>query len=344
MQAASKTAVVILNWNGKDFLARFLPGLISGTPSGTRIIIADNGSSDDSVRFVQENFPAAGIIRLGKNYGFSGGYNEALLKVEAEYFLLLNSDVEVTPGWLEPLEELMDTDKKIAACQPKIRSLSEREKFEYAGAAGGFIDSYGYPFCRGRIFSSVEEDHGQYDDETEILWASGACMMVRAEYFKAAGGFDGDFFAHMEEIDLCWRFRNMGYRVLYCPHSMVFHLGGGTLPRKNPRKTYLNFRNNLVMLFKNLPSSRMIPVFVLRFIFDGIAGLKFLLTDHYLDCFAVLRAHFYFYFHLPRLLKKRRACRKSLPRHGKNPMFGGNIVLEYFVMGKKRFSDIAPGK
>jgi GT2 family glycosyltransferase len=335
-----KVAVVILNWNGRKFLEKFLPPLLSNSSNDAEIIVADNASTDDSVSFLASVYPQVRVIRLEKNYGFAKGYNLALAQVEAEFYILLNSDIEVTPGWIRPVIELMDKDRSIAACQPKIRSFEEPSKFEYAGAAGGFIDKYGYPFCRGRLFLSIEEDTGQYDDELEIFWATGACMFVRADLYRKFGGLDEDFFAHMEEIDFCWRMKNEGYRIMYCPSSTVYHIGGGTLPKVSWRKTYLNFRNNFILLYKNLPGDLLFEVFAKRLILDGIAAFKFLFTTGVKDFFAVSRAHFSFY----RSLNKTRQKRKKLKQaHVKN-IYGKNIVFEYYLRGKKKYSDLDPAK
>ena len=250
-----RIAVVILNWNGRHFLEKFLPDVIRFSSDDASVVVADNASTDDSVEYLKKNFPSVRIILNEKNEGFTGGYNRALEKVEAEFYVLLNSDVEVTQDWLKPLLRLMDANKKIAACQPKILSYHEKDKFEYAGAGGGFIDKNGYPFCRGRIFSELETDHHQFDDERPVFWATGACMFVRASVYHELKGLDENFFAHMEEIDLCWRMQRAGYEVYYCGKSTVYHVGGGTLPKNNPRKTYLNFRNNLITFTKNRKSS-----------------------------------------------------------------------------------------
>lgn len=246
-----KTAVVILNWNGRKFLKKFLPDVIKFSKKDAEVIVADNASTDDSVAVLKADFPEIRIIENKSNGGFAKGYNQALKLIDAEYYILLNSDIEVTENWINPVIELMESDKNIAACQPKIRSYHEKEKFEYAGAAGGFIDKFGYPFCRGRIFQSLEEDKGQYDDTVEIFWATGAALFIRAELYHKLGGMDDDFFAHMEEIDLCWRLKNEGYKIMYCPKSTVYHVGGGTLPTSSSWKTYLNFRNNFFLIYKN---------------------------------------------------------------------------------------------
>lgn len=286
-----KLAIVILNWNGRDFLEKFLPALVARTPDWAEIVVADNASTDDSVSFLREYYPNIRLILNEENYGFAKGYNVALAQLDAEYFCLLNSDIEVTEGWVEPVLELMERDRRVAAVQPKIRSFHQRDAFEYAGASGGFLDKYGYPFCRGRVFDTVEIDHGQYDNAIDIFWATGAALFVRSDVYKSVGGFDDDFFAHMEEIDLCWRIKNLGYRIMVEPRSVVFHVGGGTLPKSNAFKTFLNFRNNHYLLIKNLPRKRFIPTFIVRLILDNVAALSFLLKGNGKDFCAVYKAH-----------------------------------------------------
>ncbi len=331
-----KTAVVILNYNGKKFLEDFLPTVIDKSKDIADIWVADNNSSDGSVELLKSKFPEVNLIINKVNGGYATGYNLALKQIEAEYYILLNSDIEVTDNWIEPVIELMDSDKNIAACQPKIRSFYEKDKFEYAGASGGFIDKYGYPFCRGRLFQSLETDTGQYDDAVEVFWASGACMFVRAELFHKHGGLDDDFFAHMEEIDLCWRLKNYGHKIMVCPSSTVFHVGGGTLPKNSPRKTYLNFRNNFSLLYKNLPANRLFQVFALRLLLDGVAGIKFLLEGGFQDFLAVIKAHFYFYRNIGKLRNKR----KKLKQGKVSQIYNGNIVVEHYLRRKNRFSDL----
>jgi len=269
-----KTAVVVLNWNGKAWLEKFLPNLVKHSQEAT-VFVADNASTDDSVDFVKNNFPTVKIIINASNGGYAKGYNYALKKIDAQYFVLINSDIEVTEGWLSPIIYLMDSDKNIAACQPKLLDYKERNSFEYAGASGGFIDNLGYPFCRGRIFDNLEQDKGQYNDAIEVFWATGACLFVRASHFIDIGGLDEDFFAHQEEIDLCWRLKNKGYKIMVQPKSIVFHVGGGTLNSGSPFKTHLNFRNNLFMLFKNLPASSLFTTIPIRLVLDGVAALTF---------------------------------------------------------------------
>ena len=330
-----KTAVVILNWNGRKFLEQFLPLVISRSHDQAAIIVADNASTDDSVEMLRRNFPEIEIIINPTNSGYAGGYNEALQQVDAEYYILLNSDIEVGENWIEPVITMMDADKTIAACQPKIRSYIDPESFEYAGAAGGFLDTFGYPFCRGRLFQTIEKDNGQFDDPCEIFWATGACMFVRAEVFHAAGGFDVDFFAHMEEIDLCWRIKNMQYKVMYCPDSVVYHIGGGTLPKNSPRKTFLNMRNNLFLLCKNLPTSKLFPILFTRFILDFVASIKFLIDGGIGDFWAVVKAHMSFYANFNKLLKKRKTTQSHVIG-----IFHGNIVWEYYIMRHYTFKEL----
>lgn len=336
MKGTSKVAVVILNYNGREFLRKFLPNVLERTKGDAEVWVADNNSLDGSIDIMREEFPHVKVIENHYNAGFAGGYNMALQKIEADYYVLLNSDIEVTHGWIRPVIRLMETDPAIAACQPKILSYDERSEFEYAGASGGFIDKYGYPFCRGRVFQLLEKDEGQYDDATDVFWASGACMFVRADLYHEMGGLDDDFFAHMEEIDLCWRLKNEGYRIMVCPESVVYHVGGGTLPKKSARKTYLNFRNNLSLLYKNIPRNRLFFAFLFRFILDGVAALKFLLEGGMQDFVAVLEAHIYFYRNLGKLKQKR----KSLKQGKVSEIYNRNIVFDHYLLGKNKYSDL----
>lgn len=332
-----KVAVVILNYNGKKFLEQFLPNVIENTNADLAdIVVADNASTDGSVDFMRERFPEIRLIENGFNGGFATGYNLALRQIEAEYFVLLNSDIEVTPHWIEPVIALMDADRNIAACQPKILSYFEKQKFEYAGASGGFIDRYGYPFCRGRLFQHLEEDLGQYDDDYEVFWATGACLFVRADLYLKQGGLDDSFFAHMEEIDFCWRMKNMGYSIYCCPQSKVYHIGGGTLPKSSSRKTYLNFRNNLSLIYKNLPSKHVSWIVAYRIFLDWVAAFKFLFGGGLKDFWAVIRAHFAFYKRIPTLRK----FREEHPSRQVSRMYMGNIVFDSFLKGVKRYSDL----
>jgi GT2 family glycosyltransferase len=335
--------VVILNWNGRNMLEKYLPSVMAhSSRPGVEVIVADNGSTDDSVSFLKEAYPSLKLIRFEKNHGFAGGYNKALLMLESDYFILLNSDVEVTSDWISPLLEAFETDQGIAACMPKIRSFIRRSHFEYAGAAGGYLDSFGYPFCRGRVFDHVEEDQGQYDQPEDVFWATGACLCIRADLFKQTGGFDDRFFAHMEEIDLCWRLQNMGYRIRVCPGSVVYHYGGGALPPENPFKTYLNFRNNLLMLFKNLNIFQLLYILPVRLLMDWLSILKFLLSGRMGEAGAVIRAQWSFVLLKPGYLKLRRRIPHKKNLRNLRGYYHGSIVWEFFIRKRKKFSDLNP--
>ena len=337
----TKTAIIILNWNGEKLLPQFLPSVIENSRlPGTRIMVADNGSTDASIPLLSEKFPDVEILDLKQNYGFAKGYNEALRQIDAEYYVILNSDVELSEGWLHPIIGLLDGDASIGAVQPKILSYREKNTFEYAGAAGGFIDRYGFPFCRGRILNITETDEGQYDQSIDIFWGSGACLVIRAELFHRAGGFDAGFWAHMEEIDFCWRIKNMGYRVVVCPESRVYHLGGGSLPYNSPRKLYLNFRNNLSLLYKNLPAGKLFGTLFVRMLLDGVAAFRLLLEGNVRGFLSVIRAHLSFYRNLPSLQKKRNAQTGLLTRKMHPEMFRKSILLKFYLKGKTRFSEL----
>lgn len=337
----SKVAIVILNWNGKRHLERFLPSVTENSKGKDRkIVIVDNNSSDDSIEFVRNRYPGIEIIVFNRNHGFARGYALALPQINADYYILLNSDVEVTPGWLDPVIEMMDKDPNIGAAMPKIKSYLNKNLFEYAGAAGGFIDRFGYPFCRGRVLNMIEADEGQYDDNIEIFWASGACMFLRAEAYIKTGGLDGDFFAHMEEIDLCWRLKRLGYAIWYCGSSVVYHVGGGTLPNDNPRKLYYNYRNSLYLLFKNLNRKHFITRFFPRLILDGISSTLYLFQGKGKFFMSVFRAHIRFYLSLPRLINKRRIFNKIIAKKNVEQIFGYSIVYRFFVKKQQRFRDL----
>lgn len=333
-----KVAVVILNYNGAAMLQAFLPAVIEHS-LGAAVIVADNASTDNSVAVLHEQFPQVRLITLDSNYGFAGGYNKALEQVDAEYYILLNSDVEVTPGWLNPLLSFMEQNRDAVACQPKILSYRNKTEFEYAGASGGFIDRYGYPYCRGRLFGTVEEDNGQYDDVCRVFWATGAAMMVRSSAYKAAGGLDEQFFAHMEEIDLCWRMQSMGGSIYVVPQSKVYHVGGATLSKSNPRKTFLNFRNNLLMLYKNLPAEELRPVMRRRALLDYVAAVKFLLSFHWGDFKAVLRARNE-YRRLRdgyRAVRAENLAKQQCSIEGRAPF---SLLWQYYLRGKKKYSQL----
>jgi GT2 family glycosyltransferase len=338
-----KVALVILNWNGVKYLKQFLPSVMVSNWPGLEVVVGDNASTDDSIAFLQENYPGIRIIQNDQNYGFTGGYNRVLAQVDADYYILLNSDVEVTPNWIEPVIELMQSDELIAAAAPKLLAYSNKDTFEHAGAAGGFIDVYGYPFCRGRLFNEVEKDNGQYQQSGEVFWASGAALFIKKKYWDLAGGFDESFFAHMEEIDLCWRLKNMGYKVMYCAQSTVYHVGGGTLNAENPFKTYLNFRNNLWLIKKNLPFWRAVWLISLRMWLDLAALLKFLAEGKRKDAWAVSRAHQSFVVSLFKSKVKNQKSKIVSRSWGLTGIYKGSIVWQFFVKKKTRFTDLPPG-
>lgn len=323
-------AVVILNWNGKGLLEQFLPSVAKNSPEAV-IYVADNASTDDSVAFVMANYPEIKIIQNKGNFGYAKGYNEALQEVEEDIYALVNSDVEVTEGWLNPILSLFESETETVILQPKILDFKNKSHFEYAGAAGGFIDKYGFPFCRGRIFDTIEEDKGQYNGVTQIFWASGACFFIRKDAYRELGGFDEDFFAHQEEIDLCWRAFNKNYKVGFCSDSVIYHVGGATLTVGSPRKTFLNFRNSLWMLLKNVPASRLLPVLLIRMILDGIAGIRHLFKGEFAHLMAILKAHYYFYVKLFYFLNKRGS--KQYNNYYKT----NSIVYLYFITKGKIF-------
>jgi len=327
-----KIAVVILNWNGVKLLEQFLPSVMLYSPEAT-VYLADNASTDSSIEFVKTNYPDIKIIQNEGNFGYAHGYNVALKNVEEPYFCLLNSDVEVTENWLKPILDIFEKEKNVAIIQPKILDFKNKSLFEYAGAAGGFIDKYGYPYCRGRIFETVEKDNGQYDDFYEIFWASGACFFIRKEVFNQLGGFDESFFAHQEEIDLCWRSKNAGYKIYYTFQSIIYHVGGATLKESNPKKTFLNFRNSLLMLVKNLPEGKILPIIFTRLFLDGIAGIQFILKGKFSHCWAIIKAHFHFYHLLNKYFKKR--TNNQTESYFKT----NSIVYNYFIKGGKVFEE-----
>lgn len=335
-------AVVILNWNGRKLLEEYLPSVIQTTSLPGCVAVADNGSTDDSVAWLEQNYPDVHLIRFSENYGFAGGYNKVVeLAAEAgfKYAVLLNSDVATTPGWLDRMYEYMEMHQEVAACQPKLLSYRDKTSFEYAGASGGFIDRNGYPYCRGRIFDTCEKDMGQYDTTAFVDWASGAALMVRTEVYLDAGGLDASFFAHMEEIDLCWRMRLLGYKIAVLPSSVVYHLGGGSLPPSDPRKTYLNFRNNLLMLHKNLPARGRTRKLLWRRMLDTAAWARFIIGGKWGSAGAIIRAHLD-YAKMSRNMPKRSKDSVSASDNEKRP----DILLEYYIQGHKKFSQLHPEK
>ncbi len=331
-------ALVILNWNGRHHLEQFLPSVLASGYASLQVIVADNASTDDSLLFLKHHYPQVGLLTLAQNHGFAQGYNEALQQVQAPYYMLLNSDVEVSPGWLEPMVQLLEKDAAFAACQPKILAYNNKTLFEYAGAGGGWIDSFGYPFARGRVFDVCEHDTGQYNDAQQVFWASGAALLIKSSAFHAAGGFDPYFFAHQEEIDLCWRLQLMGYRIWCCPQSVVYHVGGGTLPRGNSKKTFLNFRNNQIMLAKNLPWSEKWWKIPYRQALDALSAWKGLLSGDGGYTLAIIKAHIAFLRWIVAGKKQPRPLRRPLAQL--KGVYRGNMVWQHFALGKKKFSDI----
>ncbi len=335
-------AVVILNWNGKDFLKKFLPAVIASSFSNKKIIVADNASTDDSLQFLRDSFPKVEVIINPKNEGFAGGYNAALKKVVADYYVLLNSDIEVTPGWIEPIIELMERDRTIGACQPKILDYKNRAFFEYAGACGGWIDELGYPFARGRVLEQMEKDTGQYDEVSPCFWASGAALFVRSSVYHELGGFDGYFFAHQEEIDLCWRMQRSGYKIFVQPASVVYHVGGGTLPKGNSKKTYLNFRNNMIMLYKNTPAAALFLKLPARVFLDIVSAVKALLSGDRGYFLSVAKAHkdFVKWF----LFEKRKSLFVKTTNKNITGRYSGSILWQYYFRRKRKFSEFVGSK
>lgn len=335
----SKVAIVILNWNGVELLKQYLPSVIRySNDEAVDIVVADNCSTDNSIHFVEENYPQVKCISLPENYGYAGGYNKALEQIEADYYVLLNSDVEVTENWLQPIISYLDENNDVAAAQPKILWQRKKDYFEYAGASGGYIDKYGYPFCRGRIFGDLEKDNGQYNDIAHVLWASGACLVIRSKDFWQIGGFDDFFFAHMEEIDLCWRLNIDGRRVVVIPSSEVYHVGAATLSKESPRKTFLNFRNNLLMLYKNLPNDRLDKVMRIRFFLDYLAVLKYVLEGKFSNAKAVINAHREFERNKDRYAKIRLLNREKNIDNNISAIYPRSILYDFYVKRCKVFS------
>lgn len=330
-----KTAIVILNWNGQKLLEQFLPSVVNFSSELADIYVADNASTDNSIKYIKEFYPSIKIIENIRNEGYAKGYNDALCAVDADIYCLLNSDVEVTKDWLTPVLDVFKTDKNTAVVQPKLLDFKDKNKFEYAGAAGGFLDLYGYPYCRGRVFNSLETDTAQFNDISDIFWASGACLFIRSKIFQQLGGLDEDYFAHQEEIDLCWRVQNIGFTIKYVGTSTVFHVGGATLQKNNPQKTYLNFRNSLLNIVKNIPKKWFLFVIFSRLALDGIAGIKFLIELKPFHTLAILKAHLSFYSNFFKILKKRKKLQKK-----QNYNLHTSIVWQYFILGRKKFENL----
>ncbi|RZK11060.1 MAG: glycosyltransferase family 2 protein [Flavobacterium sp.] len=340
--AMPSVAIVILNWNGQKFLEKFLPSVLASTYGNKMIVVADNASTDDSVEFVRSTYPEVRIISNESNEGFAKGYNSSLKKVTADYYVLLNSDVEVSPGWIEPIIALMQGDSAIAACQPKILSYHDKKQFEYAGACGGWIDKWGYPFARGRVFEKCEQDLKQYENAAACFWASGAALFIRSQVYHGMGGLDEYFFAHQEEIDLCWRIQRSGFKIYVQPASVVYHVGGGTLPKGNSKKTYLNFRNNLIMLYKNLETGDRLKCIPFRIVLDAIAAYKALFSGDGGYFIAVIKAHLHFLrwmFFYPKNSKT-----PALVKKVSVGVYPGSIILQHFIKKKNKFSEIVVNK
>jgi GT2 family glycosyltransferase len=341
-----QVAIVILNYNGRHFLEKFLEGVVRhSNQDNATVYVADNGSTDTSVEYLKNNFPTVQLVLSEENYGFAGGYNFALKQIKADYYVLLNSDVEVSANWINPIIELMERDSEIAACQPKVLAHYDKSLFEHAGGSGGWMDILGYPFCRGRIFSKLEKDNGQYDDIQEVFWATGAAMFIRADLYHSMEGLDDEYFAHMEEIDLCWRLKRAGYKNMVVPQSVVYHVGGGTLPPTSPRKVYLNFRNSLLTLLKNEPPSKLLWLVPLRLVLDGLAGVLFLTEGKFKEIWAIVRAHFYVYPRIFKIAKKRKHYKSiiekaSIGQPNYTGIYSKSVVLDFFIKKKQDFSDI----
>lgn len=334
------TAVVILSYNGKKWHEQFLPLIVSESHTGYDVIVVDNASTDDTYEYLKQQYPSVKTLQISINRGFSNGYAEALKQIQAKYYILLSADFEVTQGWYPPLLRAMQHYPGLAACQPKIRYWRDREYFEYAGAGGGFMDNFGYLFCRGRIFNTLEKDNGQYNDDIEVFWASGGCLMVRADLYHKAGGLDNDLYAHMEEVDLCWRLKNMGYKIGYIGQSVVYHVGGSVISYGSPQKLYYNFRNSLILLTKNERASKLLWLFPLRLVLDGIAGLQMLAGGKFKETYTIIKAHFHFYGSLGKWLNRRKEAKKLITHRNKSGIYGKSIVWQYFALRKHTFSKL----
>ncbi len=338
--ANQDTAVVILSYNGKSWHEKFLPRILAEAESGYEVFVVDNASTDDTLSYVRTAFPEARTLHIAVNRGFAAGYAEALQQISAKYYVLLSADFEVTEGWFPPLRDAFQSYPGLAACQPKIRYWKERDKFEYAGAAGGFIDAWGYLFCRGRVFDTLETDEGQYNDDIEIFWASGGCLMVRADLYHQVGGLDPGFYAHMEEVDLCWRLKNAGYRIGAIGDSTVFHVGGSVISYGSPQKLYYNFRNSLVLLLKNERAAKLLWLLPLRLVLDGVAGLQAAAGGRWKQVGAILRAHGHFYRSVPHWLRQRRAAKAHRSFRNKTGRYPGSVVWQYFALRKRKFPQL----
>jgi len=336
----SKLAIVVLSYNGKDLLGKFLPPILETRTDYSKVFVVDNASTDGTYEYLQENFKEVNIIRLPVNRGFTNGYVESLPFIEAEYYVLISSDVEVSPGWINPVIELMDSDKTIGICQPKIKSYNQKTHFEYSGAAGAYIDRYGYPFCRGRIFFTVEEDTGQYQDNREVFWCSGACMFIRSEVYHGIGGFDNEYYAHMEDIDLSWRAKNAGYKVMVCPQAEVFHVGGHIISYGSPAKIFRNYKNGLIMMVKNMTTDNIWGRLIFRLILDNVAAIRALATGNISEYKAIFKAHWQFYGGLRHWLRKRKQAKLAVNNPNRTGIYNHSIVWQYFIAKKDSFNKL----
>jgi GT2 family glycosyltransferase len=339
-ESLTKLAIVLLCYNNKDLLQRFVPHILQTLTDYSKLYIVDNASSDGTSEFVKSEYPQANLIRIDINKGFTNGYVESLAQIKAKYYCLISSDVEVSEGWIQPIIDMLDRDEEIGIVQPKIRWQTNPTYFEYSGAGGAFIDKFGYPFCRGRIFDTLEEDKGQYDNEIEVFWCSGACMFIRADVYHAVGGFDNDYYAHMEDIDLSWRTKNFGYKVMYQPKAVVFHVGGAVITYGSPQKMYRNFKNSLLMLTKNLPKGEVFPKIVFRLLMDGVAGIRAVMKGNFKELSAILKAHGHYYQELPKWLEKRKQVHSQIKRYDKSGIYDKSIVWDYFIKKKKKYTEL----
>lgn len=335
-----KLAVVVLSYNGRELLNKFLPPIIKSKTDYTEIYVVDNASHDGTYEFIQEHFPEVKLIRLEVNKGFTNGYVASLPQIDADYYALVSSDVEVSEGWIEPIISLLDSNPDVAVVQPKIKSYNNKREFEYSGASGAYIDKYGYPFCRGRLFFTIEEDDAQYQDNREVFWCSGACMFIRSDVYHQLGGFDNDYYAHMEDIDLSWRVKNAGYKVMVCPQAVVYHVGGHIISYGSPPKIFRNYKNGMIMLLKNLPAGQVWWIIPYRLLLDGVAGIRALVKGNSKECGAILKAHFEFWSGLQKWIRKRKEAKKAVNNPNRVGVYPRSIVVQYFLLGKRKFSDL----
>ena len=337
-----KVAVVVISYNGAELLRKFIPPILNSAYDDFEVYVIDNASTDETPTLLKEQFPEVNVVTIPINKGFTNGYVEGLAQIDHEYYVLVSSDIEVTENWIRPIIDLMDSDESIAACQPKMKDYNDKSLFEYSGSAGGYMDSFGYPFCRGRVFFTMEEDTGQYDDTREVFWASGGCLFIRSKLYHEAGGLDNDFYAHMEEIDLCWRLKNMGYRIMVCPESVVYHVGGHIIAYGSPTKIYRNFRNSLITDLKNMRTGELLWKIPFRMTLDLVAEVKALLSGNFTEYANIFKAHLHFTIYFPKWLKKRREAQRLVSNPNRVGMYSGSVVFDYFVKGKKKFSDFNP--